>query len=83
MKITLTEKEYPQLLEANLKFTYEHVIANTYFKMNTAKISHERAVRPSKFKIGDLVWLSVEATKVGIANKLSHGTKSSKIGRTQ
>jgi hypothetical protein len=55
-----------------LSFAYEHVIANRDFKMNKAKIRHDRAVRPSKFKIGDLVWLSIEATKVGVAKKLSH-----------
>jgi hypothetical protein len=72
MKITLTEEEYARQIEDNLKFAYEHVIANRDFKMNKAKIRHDRAVRPSKFKIGDLVWLSVEATKVGVAKKLSH-----------
>jgi hypothetical protein len=72
MKITLTEEEYARQIEDNLKFAYEHVIENRDFKMNKAKIRHDRAVRPSKFKIGDLVWLSVEATKVGVAKKLSH-----------
>ncbi len=47
MKITLTEEEYAQQLEANLKFAYEHAIANSDFKMSNAEIRHDRAVRPS------------------------------------
>jgi hypothetical protein len=41
MKITLTEEEYAQQLEAYLKFSYEHVIANRDLKINEAKIRHE------------------------------------------
>jgi hypothetical protein len=68
--LALTTDEYASNFEKLMKKTYACVSNNRTLKMEKAKIRHDRQVRAAAFKKHEHVWLSNEATKVGINKKL-------------
>ena len=67
----LDEDDYANQLQRKLKLTYEIVTSNRDFRMQKAKIRHDRTVRACKFKVNDQVWLQVKKVKQGTQKKLA------------
>ncbi len=57
--------DYVEGMVKNLKNVFKKVIKNRNFRMNKAKIRHDRKIRPKKYKDGDHVWITNVQTKIG------------------
>ena len=70
-QLELSNDCYAEHIQQILKKAFEVVTNNIDRKMDQAKIRHDRNIRASEFKTGELVWLKVESNKPGLAQGLT------------
>ena len=56
---------YVESMVTNLKSVFKIVVKNRNFRMNKAKIRHDRKIRAKRYNVGDHVWITNEQTKIG------------------